>query len=163
MDQPKLNILGGDLSLRSSGIVLLSPQNKLLFSLLLKPPPKLRDVKRIKWLMRELQIIVRGVTKTHGPMQAVLEDVAYAAPNMRVVVLLCEWLMGAKLVLDSEQVDFQCVPVTTCRKWLCGRGDVDKAFVAHRIKVDYGIEFDHDPGNDLSDACLIALWGARQK
>ena len=170
-----MNRLGCDLSLNSSGIVLVSPANKLLRAELIKPskavmslPAERRGPARRNEIGKAFTRLVGECVKQFGPLEATLEHLAHskAAKNVKAAVTLVElakWHGLAESLLYVLGIHNESIAVSHCRLWLCGQGNVDKEAVAHRIKVDYGIKFDGDPGFDLSDAALLALWANRKR
>lgn len=158
-----MNILGCDLSLRSSGLVLLNPKNELLWSELIKPDDKMRGMDRVVWLAGQYHLRLQTLKNQFGPMDLVIEDLAKGSKQPYTLVALCQGSTAFQMMAHLEGYRPILVSASHCRKWLTGNGHADKVFVAQRIKIDYAIEFAKDPGYDLSDGCLLALWGNRKK
>jgi Holliday junction resolvasome RuvABC endonuclease subunit len=68
-----------------------------------------------------------------------------------------------KIFLEIRNLPYLTVSPTSVKRFITGRGDAEKALVASEIKRRYAISFAKDPGNDLSDAAALALWGLLTK
>lgn len=157
-----MNILGCDLSLNSSGLVLINDKNQVLWSDKVRPK-NLKGMDRIVWLASAYAQRLQMLEKKFGPMDIVVEDLAKGSKNQWTLVALCQGSTAFQMMAHVLGYQPILASAPLCRKWLCGNGHADKDFVAARLKIDYGVEFDGDVGHDLSDAYLLAAWGNRVK
>lgn len=74
-------------------------------------------------------------------------------------IKLAELAAIFKLFLEVRNRPYLTVSPTAVKKFITGRGDAEKVQVAAEINRRFSIKFERDPGNDLSDATSLALWG----
>lgn len=147
--------LGIDPSFTRTGLVMVD-DGKVIGSETVSAPRKLRGGDRLAWMTDG---ITDAIVACPPVRLAVVEDVAYGYRNNHTLVELSKLLGIIETVLTRLKIDYALGTVNHVRKWLTGRGDTDKEGVARAIKRRWGIEFERDPGHDLSDACALALWG----
>jgi len=95
----------------------------------------------------------------------VIEDPIYGVFNKYAKVIptaslkLAELAAIFKMFLEIRNRPYLTVSPTAVKRFITGRGDAEKVQVAAEIQRRYSIKFEKDPGNDLSDATALALWG----
>ena len=171
-----MKVLGLDLSYTRTGIVLLESKSDedgmssivLLDSLAMKfPPTEKRLAKAYGSISSELAPGRR--TAFHTIDLAVIEDPIYGVFSKHSKIIptaslkLAELAAVWKIFLEIRNLPYLTVSPTAVKRFITGRGDADKVMVAPEIKRRYAISFAKDPGNDLSDATSLALWGLLTK
>lgn len=168
--------VGMDLSYTRTGIVVLesfdvgngTSEVSLLHSIAMKFPPSVNRLAKVYASVSSELAPGRhaGIDKAS---LFVIEDPIYGVVgrNSRVIptvsLKLAELAAIFKLFLEVRMRPYLTVSPTSVKKFIVGRGDAEKSQVAAEIKRRYGISFQKDPGNDLSDACALALWGILTK
>ena len=137
-------ILGVDLSLKRSGLVWYdSARNRVV---------------------QHKAVRVHG--KTLAEAKAIFADALFPVSDIDLAVVeqaiyrsLNDTNAIFRLVLELYGVEYEVVHPKTVKKFIAGSGSADKDVVAKVLKKRYKIHFDDDPGNDLSDAAALAIYG----
>jgi Holliday junction resolvasome RuvABC endonuclease subunit len=90
-----------------------------------------------------------------------MEDAAYGAPSRIVVAKLKELSGVYKFILEAHGVPWLELSPSSAKRWITGKGNVEKYVVARELASQYGIKFKDDMGFDLSDAAALAVWGVK--
>ena len=170
-----MKCLGLDLSYTRTGIVLLESEEnghlsgiKLIDSLAMKfPPAEKRLAKAYGTISSELAVGRRAAFNSidlvviEDPIYGVFSKFSKIIPtaSLKLAELAAIW----KVFLEIRNLPYLTVSPTAVKRFITGRGDADKVLVASEIKRRYAIAFAKDPGNDLSDATALALWGILTK
>jgi Holliday junction resolvasome RuvABC endonuclease subunit len=170
-----MKVIGLDLSYTRTGIVLLESKSEgmtesitLLDSLAMKfPPTEKRLSKAYGALSSELApgrhpaFLTVDLAVIEDPIYGVFSKFSKIIPTASLK--LAELAAVFKIFLEIRNLPYLTVSPTSVKRFITGRGDAEKALVASEIKRRYAISFAKDPGNDLSDAAALALWGLLTK
>jgi len=163
-----MRVLGLDLSLRSTGYVLLDDDEVVWHGTV--GSETLREEARLAmfdgWIRESLQRQrVRPVTSPYRVLQsfnaidhAAIEGYAYAAPHM--LPALGELGGVVKLALFQAGIPIHVVAPGTWKKVLCGNGRLDKKDAAVEIYKRYQVEYPRS--QDTLDAWAVAMCCRRQ-
>jgi Holliday junction resolvasome RuvABC endonuclease subunit len=148
-----MRILGLDLSLRSTGYVLLDEDHVAWFGTV--GSDTLREVERLAMF----DVWIRKAIEEHklGMAYAAIEGYSYGSP-LRATAL--GELGGViKLALFDHGIDTRVVAPGTWKKVLCGNGSLDKNNAAIELYKRHGVEFH---SQDVLDAWAVAMCLRRQ-
>jgi len=152
-----MRILGLDLSLQSTGYVLLDDQvlEDVVWSGRVDGSD-VRDVERLR-LFDEW---IRSGLKTHKPDVCAIESYAYGMPQGLTRAFSLGELGGViKLAVAQARIPIHLIASNTWKMKLCGRGRIDKRDATMEIFKRYGVEF---PSQDTLDAWAVAMTLRRQ-
>lgn len=160
--------IGLDLSLAKTGIVILRDKD-VIFSGLIKSKPSGKDpkseTKRLMGIVDEIFSTIDDKIGTEEPNLVLIEGIAFMARNSTALSQLSglSYLTRAELVLNDWPL--VVVAPTTLKKFVTGKGNVEKDKMMMCIYRDYGFEA---IDNNVSDAfslaaCGMALLGAPLK
>ena len=152
-------VLGLDISYTRTGMVWITGT---------RDNPVVSGYKTMKFSTSPLQIN-RNVAKIVAEIipnvadLAIIEGPAFGVPNKVTLAQLIELSFAFKLVLSARDIGWIVIPPSKARRDIIGKGNAKKPFVADELLRRWGIWFDSDPGHDLSDAAVLALWGLQEK
>lgn len=170
-----MKTLGLDISYTRTGVVLLESvendslqQITLIDSFAMKFPPA---TQRLAKAYASISSEFAPGRRPHFDAidLVIIEDPIYGVVgrNSRIIptasIKLAELSAIFKLFLEVRNMSYLTVSPTGIKRFITGRGDAEKGAVAAEIKRRFGISFEKDTGNDLSDACALALWGVLTK
>lgn len=148
------NVLGLDLSLNGSGIVLLSPNNEILHHevviLNTNKRNKLKGMDRILYIIERINKLVTEYRDLH----VIIEGYSFGSKG-RSVVSLGELGGAVRLFLFQNNIPFLEVPPTTLKKVVTGRGDAKKEDMLAAVRAQLGVSFDD---HNVNDAFCLARY-----
>lgn len=150
-----MRILGLDLSLRSTGYVLLDEEQVVWRGLV--GSETLREADRLAMF----DSWIRGAIQDHelAMAYAAIEGYSYASHKTNLPQL--GELGGViKLALHDHGIETRVISPGTWKKVLCGNGGLDKKDAAVEIYKRYGVEFPRS--QDILDAWAVAMCCRRQ-
>jgi crossover junction endodeoxyribonuclease RuvC len=147
-----MNIIGLDLSLTGTGIVVLR-DSRIVYQELVTTKPGTTDMQRIITIMNQ---ITEVLTTYAGPdCLVVIEGPSYGS-NTSSIHTLGKLAGVVELSLVLRNITYLIVPPTSLKKLITGKGNAKKEQMLLQIYKKYGIEF-HD--NNLADAFALCKWG----
>ena len=147
-----MRVLGLDLSLSSTGYVLLDDEQAVWYGSV--AGGALRDVDRLEHFDRWIRSELRDKRFSHVG----IEGYAYAAVHTHAHAL--GELGGViKLAVQQARIPLTIVPPATWKKALCGKGNLDKRNASVEIHKRYGVSF---ASEDTLDAWAVAMYVRRQ-
>jgi crossover junction endodeoxyribonuclease RuvC len=154
-----MRVLGLDLSLTSTGYVLLGETGNVVWQGAVGSN-KLRDVERLamfdSWLRDYVHLKAGSVNG--WPVDAVgIEGYSYASANG----LAQQGELGGivRLAFHQAQIPIHIIPPSTWKKVLCGKGNLQKDLVRIELFKRYNVEF---ASQDTLDAWAVAMCLRRQ-
>ena len=126
-------ILALDLSLRSTGLVVLSSLKDIIFSTVIKPPIKLRYTPRIDYILSK----IKSYYHQYLPELIVIEDYAFAARGM---VFSIGELGSIKLWFYQNNVPFLLINPSHLKKFVSGKGNCPKERILLAVYKKWGVE-----------------------
>ena len=154
-----MKTLGIDLSLRSTGIVILCEDGKVELATVIKSRPRgdqpIDEIKRILQLVDDIFNAVYIDNPKDVPDLAIIENVAYMAKGTSLVQLSALNYMVRARLLALKCRFIICAP-TSLKKFITGSGKGEKDHVMMAIYKDYGFE---SMDNNVGDAFGLAAAG----
>jgi Holliday junction resolvasome RuvABC endonuclease subunit len=156
--KPPLRVLGLDISLRHTGIVVLTEDGAVEYKetfhnkLQKEPLPKLGDynmvVDYLKWF------VIKHFQNKNAPVIIAREDYAYSASSASETLLkelggIIEWELSKLPILGSKML---WVPVTLAKKFATGKGNAQKSEMMKEVFKRFGFDGDEH----ASDAFAVA-------
>ncbi len=149
-----MRILGLDLSLRSTGYVLLDEADVVWYGVV--GSDTLRDVERL-WMFDRW---IREQLRDKRFQYAALEGYSYGSPQGKTHAFSIGELGGViKLAIHQAAIPIHVIAPGTWKKVLCGNGSLDKKNSAVELYKRYGIEY---RSQDTLDAWAVAMCLRRQ-
>ena len=118
-------IIGIDLSLCNTGIVLLDDDNVMLEHSIISKPQGKRPIDELERLMSIVNQ-VEHVIRKHEIKLAVVEGIAFGISRTTSLSQLSGLNYMVRHMLHREEVDFLIVPPTTLKKFITGKGNSPK-------------------------------------
>ena len=131
-------IAGIDLSLSATGIVLLSPERRIVHSHVIKTK-KLRGVERLLYIKNE----VLALLKKYKVSQCAIEGYSFGS-NGRAIFNIGELGGVIRVALSEQEVRFVDIPPSSLKAYIADNGGADKQMVIDAIKSKYGLTFEDD-------------------
>lgn len=141
--------LGLDMSYSSAGVAVF--HRDLMLSRAFTEGAKLRGAERLEWFFRT----INELATRYNPALAVIEDYAFDSQWGREAA--GELGGVTRLALHMAGIPYKVASISQSKKFATGIGNCDKAIVARELYKRYGVDA---VGNDESDACGLALFGA---
>ncbi len=145
----KSKILALDLSLRSTGMVVLSNELTILKSSVIKPPIRLRHAPRLEYIISQ----IKSYYHQYLPELVVIEDYAFAARGM--VYSIGELAGCIKLWFYQNNVPFLLINPSHLKKFVSGKGNCHK----ERILLAAYKKWKIDAPTDTVEAYCLARIG----
>lgn len=152
-----MKILGLDLSLQSTGYVLLDDQvlEDVVWSGRVDGSA-VRDVERL----RLFDVWIRETLRTKKPDQVAIEGYSYGSPQAHTRAFGVGELGGViKLAIYAAGLPMYIIAANTWKMQLCGKGGLAKDLCRLEIFKRYNVEF---PSQDTLDAWAVAMTLRRQ-
>jgi len=146
-----MRILGLDLSLSSTGYVLLD-EDLVVWSGSVAGG-QLRDVERLQHFDRW----IRGELRDRRFNHVGIEGYSFASQFRGPALGELGGVM--KLAIHQHRIPMTIVPPSTWKKALCGKGNLDKRNASVEIQRRYGVAFANE---DTLDAWAVAMYVRRQ-
>jgi crossover junction endodeoxyribonuclease RuvC len=146
------NIVGLDLSLCATGIIVINDKGDILEKKLIVSTPKEENTPRLL----KICLTVMDVVNRSKPDLVVLEGPAFGVSKTISIFQLGELAGMTKEKLFIQNIPFRIVPPTVLKKFITGKGNATKDIVMLKIYKKYGIEFED---NNLADAYALARYG----
>jgi len=140
--------LGADLSLNSSGLVILDKSANIVKQYLLTPPDGSRGVERLFFLEQSL---IEFLDQNHI-LYCCIESPALGTEQGRLFDL-GEWAGIFKLHLFKRNIEYLLIAPNQLKKYASGQGQSRKDTIMLDIYKNYNIEIRQ---NDLADAYILA-------
>lgn len=152
-----MRILGLDLSLRSTGYVLLEDDQVAWHGCVGDDNPGVARLAMFDaWIRRALYGGAEGLIPDHVS----LEGYSYGSPAGKTQAFSLGELGGViRLAIHQAGIPMHIIPPGTWKKELCGNGSLDKTKSALEIFKRYGVEFARQ---DTLDAWAVAMTLRRQ-
>ncbi len=149
-----MRILGLDLSLRSTGYVLLDEEDVVWYGVV--GSEVLREAERLQMFDKWIREQLRDKRFQHVG----IEGYSYGSPQGKTHAFGIGELGGViKLAVHQAQIPMQIIAPGTWKKILCGNGSLDKKNAAVELYKRYGVEFH---SQDVLDAWAVAMCHRRQ-
>jgi Holliday junction resolvasome RuvABC endonuclease subunit len=146
-----VRILGLDLSLTSTGYVLLDDDHAVWYGSV--SGGNLRDVDRLEFFNRWIRAELRDKRFGHVGIEGYSFASQFRGPQ------LGELGGVIKLAIHQARIAMTIVPPATWKKALCGKGNLDKRNASVEIQKRYGVSFATE---DTLDAWAVAMFVRRQ-
>lgn len=158
-----MRILGLDLSLRSTGYVLLDDDQVVWHGCVGDDTPGLARLWMFdRWIRRNLESVqpTGHAPIPRRPDHVALEGYSYGSPQGKTQAFSLGELGGiVKLAIHQADIPIHIIPSGTWKKELCGNGSLDKTRSAVELFKRYGVEFARQ---DTLDAWAVAMCLRRQ-
>ena len=164
MSKKTIISLGLDLSLVSSGIVVLE-NDKITLKKTIKSKPvgdkPIDELKRIRKIVEEIEYVI----SEHNPTIAVIEGMAFMARNTTALVQLAALNYFTRALLMDYRVPFYLCAPTTLKRFATGKGNSEKDHIILAAYKEYGVD---GIDNNVADALFlskigVALAGGKDK
>ena len=143
-------IMALDLSLRSTGMVVLSDDGRTLASTNIKPPVRLRNAPRLAYILSQIKLCYRQ----REPWLVVIEEYAFAAKGM--VFSIGELGGVVRLWLWENDIPFLLINPSHLKKFVSGKGNCPKERILLAAYKKWNIEI---PQTDIVEAFCLAKMG----
>jgi crossover junction endodeoxyribonuclease RuvC len=151
----KNNIGGLDLSLSSTGIVIVDSDGDMLYSASLKTK-KLKGMQRLKFIKDH----VLKVFTEFNVKQSCIESYAFGVRQSRSKFNLGELGGVIRLALYENGIEYVDIAPPTLKKYVTGFGNADKIMMVEAVLKRWSIDFGSD--NDKADALGLAKLGVEK-
>jgi Holliday junction resolvasome RuvABC endonuclease subunit len=152
-----MKLLGLDLSLRSTGYVLLDDQ--VLEDVVWHGRVDGSELEGVERL-RVFDIWIRQTLKKMKPARVAIEGYSYGSPQAHTRAFGIGELGGViKLAIHQAGIPMHVIAANTWKMQLCGKGGLAKDLCRLEIFKRYGVEF---PSQDTLDAWAVAMTLRRQ-
>ena len=159
MNKKEIISLGLDLSLCSSGVIVLK-NDKIILQKIIKSKPvgdkPIDELKRIQKIVNEIE----NVVSDYNPTVSVIEGMAFMAKNTTALVQLSALNYMTRAMLADYRVPFYICAPTTLKKFITGKGNTDKEVLMMVVYRDYNEQL---LNNNLVDAFGLSLIGLALK
>jgi len=146
-----MSFVGLDLSLRATGLALVSPDDVTASKITtLSPPPALKETPRLKWIQSALAQALAGTDITH----AAIEGYSFGSKNNQFY--LGELGGVIRLWLYTQGIPYIVVPPNVLKKWTTGNGAADKIVMAVSTFDEWGFRFEDDNQCDAFNLAVMA-------
>lgn len=145
----KSEIMALDLSLRSTGLVILSREISIIESIVIKPHLKLRFAPRLSYILLQIKFYY----EKYIPKLVVIEDYAFSARGM--VFSIGELGGVVRLWLYERGIPFLIVGPSQLKKFVSGKGNCPK----ERILLSAFKKWKIDMQTDMVEAYCLARVG----
>ncbi len=150
-----MKVLGLDLSLTGSGIVLLEDGKIKIKQLIKSKPSGKKPIDELKRLLK-IENEIRQIMIEEEPSLAVIEGMAYMASNTTSLVQLAGLNYIIRKMLHEHGIKFIVVAPTTLKKFSTSKGNCQKDLILLEVYKKYGEEFEE---NNQCDAYVLAKIG----
>lgn len=140
--------LGSDLSLNSSGLVLIDESATIVSQFLLKPPDGTKGIERLFFLEQSLIEFLNQ----NNILYSCIESPAFGTDQGRLFDL-GEWAGIFKLQLFKKGIEFIFAAPNQLKKYASGQGHSGKDTIMLDIYKNYQVEIRQ---NDLADAYILS-------
>jgi len=148
-----MRIMGLDLSLCNTGVVVLDSELKIIYNETIKSKPQEDGTARIVMLggkvLQKTQYYRQDLTVIEGP--------AFGMKNTNCIWQLGELAGVVKQYLYLHEFKFIVIPPTQLKKFITGKGNAKKDQMMLAVYKKYGVEFADD---HQCDAYALARMGA---
>lgn len=144
-------VLGLDISLTGTGVVVVNSEFKILSQSLVESKPMPDRFKRFHGIVDSIFSDVRKAS----PVLVVIEGYAYGARGQSVFDI-AELSGIIKKKLWDLKINFVEVPPTQLKKFITGKGSAPKELMLQQVYKKFGEEFDD---NNLCDSYCLARLG----
>jgi crossover junction endodeoxyribonuclease RuvC len=154
-----MKIMGIDLSLRATGIVIRDTDDlpdplNLFLQWLIKSSPT-TDQKMIDRLC-EIRNKVVDVIEVKKPDKIVIEGLSYGSKNTSSLCDLAKLNFAIEVYCKHMGIPYEMVPPTTLKKFVTGKGNCKKDLMLMKVFKRWGVEFEDD---NLCDAFALCKYG----
>jgi len=151
-----MKILGLDLSLTGSGVVLLNEDNiELELLIKSKPPEEKNNLSEIERISKIKDKII-SVIKEHKPDLVSIEGMAFMVRNATSLTQLSFLNYSIREYLWKNNIKFLIVSPKSLKKFITGNGNADKEEMMMTLFSKYHIVTTDD---NISDACALGIVG----
>ena len=143
-----MNFVGLDLSLSSTGLVVISEDYSILLQKLISSSPKDQIEHRISSICDQ----IFSEIKLYEPCIICVEDLSFSSRG-RAILDIAGLNLFVRTCLYNEQKKFYTVAPTVLKKFVCNTGKAKKELMLLKVYQKFGIEFDN---NNLADSYSLA-------
>ena len=146
-----MNFVGLDLSLTSSGLVILAEDCSILSQKLISSPTKESIEYRISYIASQ----IFSEIKQYEPHIICIEGLSFSSSG-RAGLDLAGLNFYIRICLFNESEKFYVIPPTVLKKFVTGSGKAKKELMLLKVYKKFGVEFG---SSDLADAYCLAKYG----
>jgi crossover junction endodeoxyribonuclease RuvC len=146
-----MNFVGLDLSLSSSGLVVLTEDCNILSQKLISSPTKESIEYRISYIASQ----IFSEIKQYEPHIICIEGLSFGSHGQSVLDLAGLNLF-VRTCLYNESKKFYVISPTTLKKYVTGTGKAKKELMLLKVYKKFGVEFE---SSDLCDAYTLSRYG----
>jgi crossover junction endodeoxyribonuclease RuvC len=156
MAKRKKVVMGLDLSLTHTGVSVIKG-DEFVFSGVIRSTP-IGD-RPIDELYRILQIVYRidDLVDKYQPEMVCIENLAFMAKNTTSLVQLSALNFFVRNLLKDRNIVFSLVAPTSVKKFISGKGNVDKNIIMMEVFKQYGFSPRDDNEADAAALSIIAM------
>ena len=145
-------IIGLDLSLCATGVVVINEKGNILEKELVESSSKEENTPRLT----KICITIMKIVNSYKPNLVILEGPTFGVQKTISIFQLGELAGVVKEKLFIQNIPFIIVPPSVLKKFITGKGNAPKDIMMLKIYKKYGIEFEN---NNLADAYALARYG----
>jgi Holliday junction resolvasome RuvABC endonuclease subunit len=149
-----MKVMGLDLSLTGTGLVIVDEDGTLVVSELLKSKPSgdrpLDELVRIQKIVGRIEAFI----EEHSPSSVFIENLAFMARNTTALVQLSGLSFMVRDMLSRRGIPFFLIAPTSLKKFITSSGKGDKNLMLLEVYKQYNHSFLED--NTCDSFCLCA-------
>jgi crossover junction endodeoxyribonuclease RuvC len=172
--EPRLHVVGVDLSMRSTGLAVIRPQSDYRRLRLIESVKDSREgddpypflYARVRDIGRRIRAEAFAARQAGDPTLIVIEGPAMHVPAGQSHRHSMSWLWGRTYEVLSREGAVVVVPPASLKRYVSGKGNADKLTMMHAAttRAFPGIDFTHrgKVNDNLVDAYGLAAMGCRE-